>query len=86
MTLVVSAGQQIVNVPAVVGLSQADAQAALEGAGFELGQVIQKPSAKPRGQVLESRPAAGAKAAIPSPVSIVVSSGETPPPAGRRSK
>ena len=75
----VSAGQQLVAIPAIVGLAQAEAQTMLEGAGFELGQVTEKPNAAPRGQVLESQPPAGTKAAVPSAVSITVSSG-TPTP------
>jgi eukaryotic-like serine/threonine-protein kinase len=81
VTLVTSAGQQIVPVPAIVGLSQADAQSTLDGAGFELGQVIQRPDSAPRGQVLESRPPPGTKVGIPSTVSIVVSAGQAAGPA-----
>ena len=81
VTLVVSAGQQMVAVPAIVGLAQGDAQSLLEGAGFELGQVTEKPNAAPKGQVIESRPAPGTKAGIPSAVAITVSTGT--PPAGR---
>ena len=81
VTLVVSAGQQMVAVPAIVGLSEGDAQSALEGAGFELGQVSERPNAAPKGQVIESRPPAGTKASIPSAVAITVSSG--PPPTGK---
>jgi eukaryotic-like serine/threonine-protein kinase len=77
VTLVVSAGQQMVSVPTIVGMSQGDAQAALEGAGFELGQVLQRPSNLPQGQVIESKPVPGAKAPIPSPVAIVVSAGSS---------
>jgi serine/threonine-protein kinase len=75
VTLVVSIGEQVVSVPPVVGLTQADAQTALEASGFELGKVIEKPFAGPPGQVLESTPASGAKVAIPATVSIVVSVG-----------
>jgi serine/threonine-protein kinase len=81
VTLVVSAGQQMVAVPAIVGLSQGDAQSMLEGAGFELGQVIEKANTAPKGQVIGSNPPPGTKAGVPSAVAITVSSG--PPPAGR---
>jgi beta-lactam-binding protein with PASTA domain len=85
VTLVTSAGQQIVSVPNVVGSTQADAQTALEGAGFELGTVSEKASDTPMGQVLASNPAAGAKAGIPSAVAIVVSAGPSgAAPAARR--
>ncbi|MGH2901836.1 MAG: PASTA domain-containing protein [Solirubrobacteraceae bacterium] len=78
VTLVVSAGQQIVAVPEIVGLSQTEAQTALEAAGFELGQVLERPNEAPRGRVLESRPAPGAKAAVPSSVALIVSGGAAP--------
>jgi serine/threonine-protein kinase len=66
VTLAVSAGQQIVDVPSVVGLSQADAQTALEAAGFELGQSREGEHHAARA-VVESRPAAGTKTTIPVP-------------------
>jgi serine/threonine-protein kinase len=56
-------------------MNQTDAQTALEGAGFELGQVVEKPSRQPRGEVIESNPKPGARAGIPSGVAIVVSAG-----------
>jgi serine/threonine-protein kinase len=71
----VSTGQQIVAVPPVVGLTQADAQTAIEAAGFEVGQVVERSSTEPPGQVLESTPAAGSKVSIPAIVSLVVSVG-----------
>lgn len=77
--LVVSAGQEIVKVPAVVGMTQSDAEAALEGAGFEVGAVAQTRSSAPIGQVVESKPAPGARVAIPSSVSITVSDGSVQP-------
>jgi len=84
VTLVVSAGQQLVAVPAIVGMTQTDAQTALEGAGFELGQVMEKPNAAPRGQVLESKPAPGEKVGIPSAVAVTVSTGTAAAPASKR--
>lgn len=80
VTLVTSAGQEIVAVPAIIGMTQSDAQAALEGAGFELGTVTQKASASPAGQVIASLPAPGAKASIPSAVAVTVSSGPAAAP------
>jgi serine/threonine-protein kinase len=76
--LIVSAGQEIVKVPAIVGMTQSDAQAALEGAGFEMGTVAQEHSSAPLGQVVESKPAPGSRVAIPSSVSISVSDGTLP--------
>ena len=75
VVLVVSAGQRMAFVPSVVGMSQMDAQTALEEAGFELGQVLERPSGAPRGEVIESKPAPGARAAIPGSVTLVVSVG-----------
>jgi len=75
VTLVTSAGPQMVTVPAIVGMTQPDAQAALEGAGFELGAVSQKASNAPAGQVIGSQPAPGAQASIPSAVSVTISTG-----------
>ena len=75
VVLVVSAGQRMAFVPSVVGMSQMDAQTALEEAGFELGQVLERPSGAPRGEVIESKPAPGSRAAIPGSVSLVVSVG-----------
>jgi serine/threonine-protein kinase len=83
VTLVVSAGQQMVTVPQIVGMTQADAQAALEGAGFELGQVMERPDDAPRGQVLESKPAPGEKAGVPSSVAVTVSTGSRATPASK---
>lgn len=77
VTLVVSTGQQIVAVPPVVGLTQADARTAIEAAGFEVGEVVERPSSNPPGQVLESTPATGTKVPIPATVSLVVSVGSS---------
>jgi serine/threonine-protein kinase len=77
VTLAVSIGQQTAKVPAVNGMARADAQKALEDAGFDVGDVTERPSQTPAGQVIESRPRAGADATIPGAVSLVVSSGPT---------
>ena len=81
MTLVISAGQQMVAVPAIVGLSQSDAEARLEDAGFEVGQISERPNAAPKGQVIAANPPPGTKAGIPSAVAITISSGA--PPSGK---
>jgi serine/threonine-protein kinase len=75
VTLVTSAGPQLVAVPGIVGMTQTDAQAALEGAGFELGAVTQKANTAPAGHVIASQPTPGSQASIPSAVSVTVSSG-----------
>ena len=77
VTLTVSAGQQSTKVPSVNGMSRADAQRALEEAGFDVGDVSERPSGSPGGQVIESNPQAGSETTIPSAVSLVVSSGPT---------
>jgi serine/threonine-protein kinase len=76
--LVVSAGQEVVTVPSIVGMTQSDAEAALEGAGFEVGAVAQEHSSAPMGQVVDSKPAPGSRVAIPTSVSISVSDGTLP--------
>lgn len=77
VTLVVSAGQQTAKVPSVNGLSRPDAERALEQAGFDVGDVTERPSNLPAGQVIEANPRAGSEATIPSPVSLIVSAGPT---------
>lgn len=77
VTLVTSAGQEIASIPAIVGMTKDDAQAALEGAGFELGAVTETPNVAPRGQVVGSTPAPGAKVTIPSSVAVVISAGSS---------
>jgi beta-lactam-binding protein with PASTA domain len=83
VTLVVSAGQRMAFVPSIVGLPQSAAQEALEEAGFELGQVFERPSNAPRGEVIESKPAPGSRAAIPGSVTLVISVGSTTIGSGR---
>lgn len=84
VTLVVSGGQQFAKVPNLVGLSQEQATLALDDAGFDLGDIIERPSQLPRGQVIETRPNAGSDTPVPSAVALVVSGGPTstaaPPP------
>lgn len=77
ISLSVSIGQQSAKVPAVNGMARADAERALEEAGFDVGDVNERPSNTAAGQVIESLPRAGADVTIPSAVSLVVSSGPT---------
>lgn len=77
ITLTVSAGQQTAKVPSVNGMTRADAERALEQAGFDVGGVTERPSNTPAGQVIEAKPRAGAEATIPSAVELVVSAGPT---------
>jgi beta-lactam-binding protein with PASTA domain len=77
VSLAVSAGQQTGKVPALTGLARADAERALENAGFEVGEVTERPSQLPAGQVIESRPRGGVDATIPGAVALIVSAGPT---------
>ena len=74
--LTVGAGPAPVEVPNVVGLSEADAQAALEEAGLAVGSRYELPSeTAPVGQVVEQAYPAGAAVDPGTPVSLGVSSG-----------
>jgi beta-lactam-binding protein with PASTA domain len=75
ITLNVSGGQRMVSVPIVTGMTQADAQATLEKAGFDVGDVTEQQSNGPRGTVIATHPAAGSQAGVPSSVGLVMSSG-----------
>ena len=77
ITLAVSIGQQMGKVPALVGMSREDAQRRLESAGFDVGDVSERPSQTPAGQVIDSRPRAGADAPVPGTIALVVSAGPT---------
>ena len=77
ISLVISGGQRAVSVPGVVGLSRENATAALEAAGFEVGEPTSRPSNEPLGTVIDSRPRPGTQAPMPSTVSLVVSAGPT---------
>jgi eukaryotic-like serine/threonine-protein kinase len=74
----VSAGQRQLQVPPVVGLTQALAQDAIEKAGLEVGDVTEQESQSARGAVLSTSPASGEAVAPSTRVDLVVSSG---PPA-----
>jgi beta-lactam-binding protein with PASTA domain len=78
--LVVSLGPlQMVDVPAVVGLSQSDAESAIVAAGLLVGQVSSAYSdTVPAGDVISQNPAAGTSVPSNSAVDIVVSSGGVP--------
>ena len=74
----VSAGQRQLQVPTVVGLTQALAQDAIEQAGLEVGDVTERESQSARGAVLETSPPPGQTVSPSTRIDIVVSSG---PPA-----
>jgi serine/threonine-protein kinase len=75
IVLDVSQGQRTASVPQIIGMTRQQAELALKNAGLEAGDVTQRESPTPRGQVLSSSPAAGQRTPLPSEVSFVVSSG-----------
>lgn len=77
IALAVSIGQQSGRVPPLNGLTREDATRALEGAGFDIGDVTERPSQTPAGQVIDSRPRSGSDATIPGAVALVISAGPT---------
>lgn len=74
VTLVVSAGADTVEVPDVVGKSEAAARSQLEDRGFEVA-VDRRALDEPEGTVASMDPAGGSQAAKGSTVTITVSSG-----------
>jgi eukaryotic-like serine/threonine-protein kinase len=58
-------------------LTKDDAQHRLESEGFELGDITERPSQTPAGQVVDSRPRGGSDAPVPSSVALVISAGPT---------
>lgn len=69
-----------VNVPSLVGLTQAAAEAQLAAAKLVLGNVTEQYSSTvPAGEVMSQNPAAGQKVGEGSAVSITVSKGPEPP-------
>ena len=77
VTLIVSSGQRYATIPGVIGMSRELALNALQVAGFEAGEVSERPSNEPRGAVIDSRPRPGTQAPIPTTVSLVISAGPT---------
>jgi serine/threonine-protein kinase len=75
VTLVVSKGAGLVAVPDVVGLSRSEAEAAIRGAGLQVGRVIKVPSDSPVGTVVAQYPTGGQQRKQASPVQINVSIG-----------
>ena len=75
VVLDVSQGQRTTTVPQIVGMTREQAELALQNAGLEPGDVVQRESPSPRGQVLSSSPTAGQRTPLPSEISFVVSSG-----------
>jgi beta-lactam-binding protein with PASTA domain len=74
VVVLVSTGPKQIEVPRVVGLTQSSAEKVLEGAGLSVS-VIEKESEKPKGEVIEQNPTAGAQVDEGSTVSVTVSKG-----------
>jgi eukaryotic-like serine/threonine-protein kinase len=82
-TVVIYVSQGGTQIPHVVGESEADAEAALQGAGFTPNVVVgQAPTGFSPGEVFRESPAGGKSAAPGSTVTIYVGAGTTttPPP------
>jgi serine/threonine-protein kinase len=75
VVLDLSRGQQMGEVPRVVGLTQQQAEMEIGNAGLDVGEVSTLKSDAPRGQVLASSPVAGKSVPLPSPVNLTVSEG-----------
>jgi serine/threonine-protein kinase len=73
--LTLSTGPATAAVPDVVGMAQAEAEAALQGAGFAPASASQYDRTAPAGEVLAQLPEAGQEAVPGSQVGLVVSKG-----------
>ena len=73
--LAISRGQRSSEVPAVIGMTREAAVLAIENAGFDVGEVTQRQTDEPPGEVVESSPGAGTKISIPATVNLVISAG-----------
>ena len=84
VALVISLGPVMVNVPNLVGMTQANAQATIVSANLVVGAITTANSSTvPAGSVISQNPTGGSTAAEGSPVNLVVSSGpvqDTSPP------
>jgi probable HAF family extracellular repeat protein len=77
--LVVSLGVQMIAVPNVVSMTQANAQSAITGSGLTVGNVSQSyHTTVPAGTVISQSPTAGSQVAPASSVDLVVSLGIEP--------
>ncbi len=75
VALDISLGQREEEVPAVVGLTYAQAVLALDNAGLDVGRRNEIGNEAPRGQVLASSPPAGSRVPVPTPVNLTISTG-----------
>ena len=79
ITITISSGQEMVNVPRIVGKTQADAEADLNEAGllYEIEEASDY-SDTPAGQVTNVSPGAGTSVAVGSTVTVTLSKGPKP--------
>lgn len=79
VTLVVSRGILMVEIPELVGRDQQEAEAALAAAGLPLGEITTPWDAEvPQGEVMAVSPGEGERIAHNQPVDLVVSAGREP--------
>lgn len=78
VTLVVSKGKDLVVIPKLTGLKRDDAEKKAEKAGITIGNVEDKYSDSPKGEVIEQSRKSGIKVERSEPVNITVSKGEEP--------
>lgn len=78
VTLVVSKGKDLVAVPKLTGLKRGDADKEAEKAGVTIGNVEDKYSDAPKGEVIHQSHKPGEKVERSEPVNITVSKGEEP--------
>jgi len=91
VTMIVSLGPRMAEVPNVVGAQESDAAATLADAEFALGETVVKNSdTVPKGEVISTEPAAGESVRHDTPVVLTVSGGpaaiEIPDVVGLREK
>lgn len=77
--VIVSKGQELVEVPDVEGQTEIEAEFDLEYAKLEVGEVEEEFSSKvPKGEVIEQIPRAGEKTAVGTKVTLIISKGPEP--------
>jgi beta-lactam-binding protein with PASTA domain/predicted Ser/Thr protein kinase len=72
VTIIVSSGKPLVNVPDVTGESEGDAKAALQRANFNITTTTTTTSSVPDGNVVSQSPSGGTQAASGSTVTLVI--------------
>lgn len=78
IVLTVSTGPEQVEIPAVEGMSQSDAESQLSSAGLDVGTVSEQFDDSEEGSVVSASPSPGARVEEGSTVDLVVSAGAEP--------